>query len=63
VINVGYDRKEIVAAIHKSVTHEMVSQAHSVVNPYGTGGASKRIVEVLKNIEINEALLQKEMTY
>jgi GDP/UDP-N,N'-diacetylbacillosamine 2-epimerase (hydrolysing) len=63
VINVGYSRQEIVAAIHRSVTDEMVSQARSVVNPYGDGDASKRIVEVLKSLEINEALLQKEMTY
>lgn len=28
-------------------------------NPYGTGGASKKIVEILKKIDINEKLLRK----
>jgi UDP-N-acetylglucosamine 2-epimerase len=32
-------------------------------NPYGDGNASERIVEVLKNIEIDTRLLVKELAY
>jgi GDP/UDP-N,N'-diacetylbacillosamine 2-epimerase (hydrolysing) len=63
VINVGYSRTEIIAGIHKAVTKEMVDVARGVVNPYGTGGASQRIVDVLKGLDITEKLLQKDMTY
>lgn len=63
VINVGYSRSHITAAIRKSVTPDMVAQAQGVTNPYGTGGASRRIVQVLKSLEINEDLMHKEMTY
>jgi GDP/UDP-N,N'-diacetylbacillosamine 2-epimerase (hydrolysing) len=63
VINVGYSRSEIAEAIQKSVMPEMQAQAKAAMNPYGQGGASKRIVAILKGIEINEALLRKEMTY
>jgi GDP/UDP-N,N'-diacetylbacillosamine 2-epimerase (hydrolysing) len=63
VINVEYSRSEISAAIRKAVTPEMVARAHSVMNPYGSGGASKRIVQILKHLEITETLLRKEMTY
>lgn len=63
VINVGYCKDEIISAVHKATSPEFVKQARSVRNPYGDGRASHKIVDVLKNIEINQKLLQKELTY
>ena len=63
VINVNYNKDEIVAAIRQGANPEFRAIARSSKNPYGDGKASERIVEVLKTIEINEELLRKEMTY
>ena len=63
VINVGYYRQEIVEALKQATSDEFVAQARTAKNPYGDGYASQRIVDVLKNIEINDKLLLKELTY
>lgn len=63
VINVGYYRQEIVEALKQATSDEFVAQARMAKNPYGDGYASQRIVDVLKNIEINAKLLLKELTY
>jgi UDP-hydrolysing UDP-N-acetyl-D-glucosamine 2-epimerase len=63
VINVGYSREQIVAAIHEATTPAFRERARTAVNPYGDGNASQRILEVLKDVVIDEALLRKELTY
>lgn len=63
VINVGYSCHEIVAAVHEATSSRFLDQAQSATNPYGDGRAAKRIVGVLKSLEIGETLLRKEMTY
>ena len=64
VIDVGYDKGEITSAIRKSLDDlkflEIVAKCDS---PYGDGNASKRIIEVLKQISVDEGLLRKKMTY
>jgi len=63
VVNVDYDRKEILSAIHLALTEKFRTRAERVKNPYGDGKSAERIVDTLRNIEINDALLNKEMTY
>lgn len=63
VINVGYSRHEISEGIRKATSPEFAEQARNARNPYGDGKSSQRIVEVLKNVEITDKLLNKEMTY
>ncbi len=63
VINVGYCRSEILKGIQKATSSDFVSRAKSSTNPYGDGSASEKIVHILKNLEVTEALLHKEMTY
>jgi UDP-hydrolysing UDP-N-acetyl-D-glucosamine 2-epimerase len=63
VINVGYSRQQILQAIHQATTPEFVARAKKAVNPYGDGHASERIVRVLREVEINQRLLNKEMAY
>lgn len=63
VINVDYDRREIASAIRRATSPEFRARALAAKNPYGDGTASERIVRTLKTIEINNALLMKQMTY
>ena len=53
---VSSDRKKMSQAI----TNGMAKPA---TNPYGDGTASRKIVNVLREIEINAKLLNKEMAY
>jgi GDP/UDP-N,N'-diacetylbacillosamine 2-epimerase (hydrolysing) len=63
VINSGYTSEEIKQAIDKALSPEFKAIAKNCVNPYGDGQSGKRIVEVLKSIQIDQQLLNKEMTY
>lgn len=64
VIDVGHNRKEIIAAVKRALTDKrflkMVNQCH---NPYGDGKASLRIAEILDNLDVSPKLLQKKITY
>ena len=42
---------------------DAMQTASTAKNPYGDGNASEKIVEVLKNITIDDKLLLKELTY
>lgn len=63
VVNVDYHKDEIVTAVRKATSPEFIARAKAAQNPYGDGTASQKIVDVLKNIEINGKLLNKEMAY
>jgi GDP/UDP-N,N'-diacetylbacillosamine 2-epimerase (hydrolysing) len=63
VINVGYRREEILEALERATSPEFVERASTAKNPYGDGNASEKIVEVLRNIAIDDKLLLKELTY
>jgi len=60
VIDVGYDKNEIKAAMDKTLhDEELLNKIRKRRNPYGEGKASERIVKVLSEIEITADLLQK----
>jgi UDP-hydrolysing UDP-N-acetyl-D-glucosamine 2-epimerase len=59
VIDVGYDRSEIVAGIDQAVSAGFRSTLSGTVNPYGDGHAAGRIVAVLKSVSLDERLLHK----
>lgn len=64
VINVSYGRKEIFKAIKKALTDRKFKKGlQHCVNFYGDGHSSEKIVKVLKEIEIDEKLLNKKITY
>ncbi len=63
VINTGYRKDEILTAVKQATSAEFVARARAAKNPYGDGHSSERIVEILKNIPIDERLLNKELTY
>lgn len=59
VIDVGYDTKEIVAAIEKVLyDNRFKKKLESVKNPYGDGHASEKIIKGLKTIKLT-GIIQK----
>ena len=58
-----YDEKDICNAIEKSLSASFQKTLQEVRNPYGTEKASKKIIEILKNIDINKDLVNKKMSY
>jgi UDP-hydrolysing UDP-N-acetyl-D-glucosamine 2-epimerase len=63
VVNCDHDRHAIAVAIRQATSSEFVAQARLAINPYGDGNASERIVQILKSVEIDSCLLNKEMAY
>ncbi len=64
VINVPHEHNEIAAAVKKALSDVVFKeQLKTCVNPYGDGKSSERIVKVLSEIECNETLLDKRITY
>jgi len=59
VIDVGYGRREITDGIKEAVSPEFRAGLRSLVNPYGDGTASERIVRRLKEVPLDERLIVK----
>ena len=59
VIDVGYSRSEIRVAILCAVAPGFRAKLTGLVNPYGDGQAADRIVQTLREVEINNKLLLK----
>lgn len=58
VINCEPERGSISQALNKAFSPEFKSSIKNVKNPYGSGGASKRIIYILKQVNL-ENILQK----
>ncbi len=64
VINVAqHDHKAIKLALKRALSKEFRDLLKNMVNPYGDGRASKRILKVLETMPIDEKLLFKKNTY
>ena len=63
VIDVGHNRGKIVGAIKKALSKQFKQKIKKCKSPYGKGGAGKKIASILANIELNEQLLKKKITY
>jgi GDP/UDP-N,N'-diacetylbacillosamine 2-epimerase (hydrolysing) len=63
VINVDHCRHSITRAIRTALSPAFAAQASRVRNPYGNGGAAERIVKIVKDMEFNDRLLNKELTF
>lgn len=59
VLDVGYDRQAIAAAIARATSPGFRQSLTGLANPYGGGRASERILEVLKTVAIDAGLLKK----
>lgn len=64
VIDVPCKREAITKAIRQTIEdHHFIAKARNCSNPYGEGGASKQILDVIKSTKINSILLKKKMTF
>ncbi|KJU81342.1 UDP-N-acetylglucosamine 2-epimerase [Candidatus Magnetobacterium bavaricum] len=63
VINVEkHDKLAIETAIRKAISTDFRESIKDIVNPYGDGKASDRILSILENIPIDEKLIYKRIT-
>ena len=60
VIDVDYNKDEILKAIDYINSEEYQNQLNNCINPYGDGHASERICDILKNMELTNDLLNKQ---
>lgn len=60
VIDVDYNREEILKAIDYINSDEYQKELNNCINPYGDGNASERICDILRNIELTNDLLNKQ---
>ncbi|MDP3396805.1 MAG: UDP-N-acetylglucosamine 2-epimerase [Methanoregula sp.] len=64
VINTGYTRHEIAASIEKALSDtDFLDKVRRCKNPYGKGDSSKRIVEVLRQVDFTKTCIQKKNFY
>ena len=64
VIDVGYNKEEIKAAIKKALYDEdFKRKVKNCKSPYGDGKAGVRIADILSKIKTDKNLLQKRLTY
>jgi GDP/UDP-N,N'-diacetylbacillosamine 2-epimerase (hydrolysing) len=63
VINSDYCRHAIASAIRQALSPAFAAQARRATNPYGNGGAAQRIVKLLKDTDLTDRLLNKELTF
>ncbi len=64
VLDVGYDSAEINAAVERCLFDESFRErCRTVVNPYGDGNASLRVIEVLSAVALDEKLITKKTVF
>lgn len=67
VIDVKHDEKEIILAINKALYDEnfkrTVSECKTPYDPYRDGNASGRILKVIRDIKVDDKLLNKKLSY
>lgn len=64
VIDVGYDRRDILAALDRCLHDETWrAEIRAAPNPYGAGDAGRRVCETLATTPFDARLVQKRMTY
>ena len=63
VIDTNYDKDAIYNAIKKCLFDDKFrNQSRTSINPYGTGNTAKKMIDVIKNLQINDKLRTKKMT-
>lgn len=64
VIDVQYDRDQIISAIRKAVyDKDFRKQLRNCKNPYGSGNTGRKIADILSEIKITDNILQKHLRY
>jgi UDP-N-acetylglucosamine 2-epimerase (non-hydrolysing)/GDP/UDP-N,N'-diacetylbacillosamine 2-epimerase (hydrolysing) len=60
VIDSGYDAGEILAALRRATAPEFRASLAGLKNPYGEGDSSARVVEVLREVALDDRLMRKK---
>jgi len=64
IIDADPDKNKILDAIDFALNNkEFLKKVNSCKNKFGDGKASQKIVKILKELEINDKLIQKQITY
>lgn len=67
IIDVNYGKEEIIGAMNRAIYDQqfkqIVAQKKTPYDPEGDGQIAARMVQVLKEVEINEKLIDKKITY
>ncbi len=64
IVNSVFNKKKIIQSINYILNNKNFKKnLNKCKNPYGNGGSSSKIIKILKNIKLNQKLLDKEMTY
>ena len=64
IINVGYKRKEIKKGIEKAINDKkFLALVKKQKNQHRNSNASKKIVRVLEQLELEKIPIQKKLTY
>jgi UDP-N-acetylglucosamine 2-epimerase (non-hydrolysing)/GDP/UDP-N,N'-diacetylbacillosamine 2-epimerase (hydrolysing) len=59
VIDVDYDRRSILDGLRKALDPQFRMELRGLTNPYGSGAASEKILQVLKEIALDQRLVMK----
>lgn len=59
VINCPPISSEIISAINKSYSNEFKAKLNKLENPYGSGGASRKIVDILSSVDFRDLIKKK----
>lgn len=63
VIDCGYQKEDIKKSIKRALSQDFKNKVKSLKNPFGRGGTFQNVLSFLKNIKIDEKLLQKRISY
>ncbi|MHA2287930.1 MAG: UDP-N-acetylglucosamine 2-epimerase [Promethearchaeota archaeon] len=63
VIHVNHDYDQIKSAVIKALSHEFKENCKKVINPYGDGTSTDKIIKILEDIEIGDEFFVKKLTY
>ncbi len=59
VIDCGVTTQEISTAIDKALDHEFIKMCKKVENPYGSGGSSKKILNIIESFPLDDLIIKK----
>jgi len=59
VIDVDYKRTSILEGLQRALDPKFRAKLRGIRNPYGSGGASEKIIEVLKQVRLDDKLVMK----
>ena len=63
IINVNHNQREICKAIKKTLNINFLKGIKNLKNPYGDGSSAKKIVKILKKINLKKINIQIQITY